>query len=141
MIPVAAVVTLAAVVPPAATVSSHHRRGCNTDRCDHGADAKWRHRHPFHDVAVAHYTVDSTCYHEGSITASESAPFVGEVANNTLPLGTRIRLDSPAFGRRHFVVLDRIGEGSELDIYGPSEAACLAYGRQTRGFSVIVRRR
>jgi hypothetical protein len=63
--------------------------------------------------------------------------FVGEVANNFLPLGTKIRLDHPAFGRTDFVILDHIGEGSELDIYNTSNAACEEYGRQQRGFSVI----
>lgn len=56
-----------------------------------------------------------------------------------LPLGTRIMLDRPAFGRRVFTVEDRIGSGSELDIFNPSESACLAYGRQTRGFTSFDR--
>lgn len=104
----------------------------------------WGKRHPnssksrqglgFDLSASAHFTVDSTCYHEGSITASGSGVYVGEVANNFLPLGTHIRLDRAVFGRRDFVILDHIGWGSELDIYGPSESACLDYGRQTMGF-------
>ena len=81
--------------------------------------------------------MDSTCYHEGSITASGNSVFVGEVANNFLPLGTRIRLDRAVFGLRDFVILDHIGWGSELDIYGPSEGACDAYGREQMGFSVV----
>jgi hypothetical protein len=59
------------------------------------------------------------------------------VAQNTLPFGTRIVLDHPAFGRRDFVVEDRIGYGSQLGIYNPSEAACIGYGRRTIGFRVI----
>lgn len=59
------------------------------------------------------------------------------MANNFLPLGTRIRLDSPAFGRTDFVVLDHIGSGSELDIFNPSESACLQYGRREIGFRVV----
>ena len=78
--------------------------------------------------------VDSTCYHQGSITASGEPVYVGEVANNFLPLGTRILLDRPVFGQREFQVEDHIGWGSELDIYGPSESACLDYGRETIGF-------
>jgi 3D (Asp-Asp-Asp) domain-containing protein len=81
--------------------------------------------------------VSSTCYHQGTVTASGGGVYVGEVANNFLPLGTRIRLDRPVFGRRAFVVEDHIGWGSELDIYGPSEAACVQYGRQTIGFTTI----
>lgn len=63
--------------------------------------------------------------------------FVGEVANNFLPLGTKIRLDHAVFGLRDFVILDHIGYGSELDIYGPSESDCNAYGRQTMGFWTV----
>lgn len=81
-----------------------------------------------------HYTVSSTCYSQGSITASGGPVYLGEVANNFLPLGTRILLDHPVFGRREYRVEDRIGWGSELDIYNPSEAACDDYGRETLGF-------
>lgn len=84
-----------------------------------------------------HFTVEATCYHQGSVTASGSGVFVGEVANNFLALGTRILLDRPVFGLRRFVVLDRIGWGSELDFYGPSEGACLAFGRERVGFTVL----
>jgi 3D (Asp-Asp-Asp) domain-containing protein len=85
-----------------------------------------------------HYTVSSTCYAQGGTTASGAQAYVGEVANNFLPLGTRILLDTPAFGRREYRVEDHIGSGSELDIFDPSEAACNAYGRQERGFRVIT---
>jgi len=83
-----------------------------------------------------HYEVESTCYNQGSITASGSPVFLGEVANNFLPLGTRIRFDRPVFGRRDYIVLDRIGWGSQLDIYNPSEATCMMYGRESLGFTV-----
>jgi hypothetical protein len=46
-------------------------------------------------------------------------------------------LDRPVFGRREYRVEDRIGSGSELDIYNPSEAACDNYGREEIGFHVI----
>ena len=87
-----------------------------------------------------HYTVSSTCYAQGGPTATPHVDaYFGEVAvlPGFLPLHTRIRLDHPAFGRRDFVVLDHIGEGSELDIYNPSESACNIYGRQQRGFRVV----
>lgn len=95
------------------------------------------HHHHHKAVPVEHYIVDSTCYHEGSITSAGTGVFVGEVANNFLPLHTRIRLDRPVFGRTEFTVLDHIGHGSELDIYGPSVGACMEYGREKLGFSVI----
>ena len=53
-----------------------------------------------------------------------------------LALGTWITLDRPAFGRRRYRVLDHIGYGSELDIFNPSEAACISYGRRRIGFTV-----
>lgn len=87
-----------------------------------------------------HYVVSSTCYSQGSITASGGPVYLGEVANNFLAFGTRIRLDRPVWGRRFFRVEDRIGWGSQLDFYNPSESACNAYGRRTRGFSVVRRR-
>lgn len=79
-----------------------------------------------------HYTVSSTCYAQGGASGQDA--YFGEVANNFLPLGTRIRLDQAAFGRRDFVIEDHIGWGSELDIFYPSESACNQYGRQSRGF-------
>lgn len=83
-----------------------------------------------------HYAV-STCYDQGGTTASGQQAHFGEVANDFLALGTRIMLDQPAFGRRVFTVLDRIGHGSELDIFYPSEASCLQYGRRRVGFRVL----
>lgn len=97
------------------------------------------HRKPEHHTKTKselsqHYTVSSTCYDQGSTTASGASVFLGEVANNFLPLGTHIRLDYPAFGRREFIVLDHIGWGSELDIYNPSYQACVEWGRREIGF-------
>ena len=107
-------------------------------------------RHPVH-VATAspttnplrferhferHYTVSSTCYSQGTITASRQHVYLGEVAQNTLPFGTRIILDHAVFGRRVFTVEDRIGSASQLDFYNPSEAVCVQYGRRTIGFRV-----
>jgi 3D (Asp-Asp-Asp) domain-containing protein len=82
--------------------------------------------------------VESTCYAQGTITASGGPVFIGEVANDFLPLGTHIVLDHPVFGRGEFVVEDRIGSGSELDFYNPSESVCLEYGRERIGFSVVT---
>lgn len=85
----------------------------------------------------AHYTVSSTCYSQGGETASGEQARPGEVANNALPLGTRIVLDSSVFGRREYVVEDRIGSGSELDLFNESESACIQYGRREIGFRVV----
>jgi hypothetical protein len=90
-----------------------------------------------HRGPLEHVEASSTCYAQGDTTASGRRAFLGEVAQNTLPLGTWIELDRPVFGRRRFQVLDRIGWGSELDIYNPSEGACIRYGRQQVGYLVL----
>ena len=71
------------------------------------------------------------------MTASGQPVRFGDVAQNTLPFGTVIKLDHQVFGRLYFHVEDRIGYGSQLDIYNPSETACVAYGRRALGFTVI----
>lgn len=101
---------------------------------------KPHHHHHYHRPLGRHYDVSSTCYAQGGPTATPGVDaYFGEVAvlPGFLPLGTRIRLDHSAFGRRDFIVRDHIGEGSELDIYNPSESACNIYGRQQRGFRVV----
>jgi hypothetical protein len=87
-------------------------------------------------AVTLHIWAWSTCYSQGSITASGEPVRVGIVAQNTLRFGTLIELDHPAFGRRFYRVEDRIGSGSELDIYDPSERACLQYGRRRVGYVV-----
>jgi hypothetical protein len=119
------------------TMATSHD-GTRASRLSHRSVARHRHsRHGVYPRRLTHYSVDSTCYHQGSITASGGGVYVGEVANNFLPLGTHIELDHPVFGRRFFNVEDRIGWGSELDIYGPSEWACEQYGRQQIGFWTV----
>ena len=90
-------------------------------------------------IATLHVWASSTCYSQGTVTASGQRVHIGIVAQNTLRFGTRIRLDHPAFGRRYFTVEDRIGSGSELDIFNPSERACIQYGRREVGYTVVTR--
>jgi 3D (Asp-Asp-Asp) domain-containing protein len=89
-------------------------------------------------VASLHIWASSTCYSQGTITASGERVRVGIVAQNTLRFGTLIRLDHPAFGRRYYRVEDRVGSGSDLDIFNPSESACLQYGRRRVGYTVVT---
>ena len=95
----------------------------------------------FHAQRLPHVTASTTCYAQGGITASGVDAYFGEVAvlPGTLPLGAKIRLDKDAFGRREYTVWDHIGYGSELDIFNPSETACIDYGRQERGYVVLSR--
>lgn len=88
------------------------------------------------------YVVQSTAYCPGSsgtVMANGRHVHFGAVANNMLPLGTRIRMARPVFGRRVFVVEDRIGWGSQLDIWMPSCRQALQWGRRTVAFRVIPR--
>lgn len=54
----------------------------------------------------------------------------GSVAHNGYPLGTRIYLEPAVFGRHRYVVRDRIGWGTELDVWHPSCAVSRAFGRR-----------
>ena len=89
-----------------------------------------KHR-PSQPALSAPVALDTTSYCEGAVTASGVAPYVGEVASNLYPLGTHLVLSPPVFGISEFVVLDRIGYGSELDVYAPSCAAAIDFGRRT----------
>lgn len=72
----------------------------------------------------------------GTIMADGTPVRFGSVAMNTLPLGTRVYLRPGLYGRHRFVVRDRIGWGSQLDIWNPSCAGAIAYGRRTQRLTV-----
>jgi 3D (Asp-Asp-Asp) domain-containing protein len=63
----------------------------------------------------------------------------GSVANNQLPLGTRIRLARPVHGRRVFTVRDRGGMRgwNAVDIFMPDCRAAVRYGRRAIRFWVL----
>jgi len=82
-------------------------------------------------------SLDATSYCQGSTTASGEHVYVGEVAMNTLPLGTRIVVSPAVFGRSRFRVEDRIGWGSQIDFYNPSCAAAVQFGRRTIRVRVV----
>lgn len=54
----------------------------------------------------------------------------GSAAHNGLPLGTPITVTPAFFGRTKFVVRDRIGHGTQLDLWAPSCSVALAWGRR-----------
>lgn len=60
----------------------------------------------------------------GGNTASGVAPYVGGVACNMYPFGTRLYIE----GYGEYVVNDRIGAGAELDIFMDSYNACINFG-------------
>lgn len=78
----------------------------------------------------------STAYCLSGTMADGSGVRAGSVAHNGYPLGTRIAVSPPFYGRRRFVVRDRIGWGTELDFWISSCAAARSWGRR----SVRVRR-
>lgn len=98
-----------------------------------------------------HYTVSSTAYDlcsSGATMADGHRVHTGAVANNFLPLETLIRTDSPIgmhdeHGRwvrkRYFRVEDRIGWGSQLDIWHARCSESVTWGRRVIGFRVVVR--
>jgi len=88
-----------------------------------------RSRHPDHSPAVGGTgtLTDTTCYvWSGHRTASGLWPKPGMAANNAYPFGTRLNVE----GVGVVTVQDRIGHGSDLDLFFPSLPACLRFGRQ-----------
>jgi hypothetical protein len=69
----------------------------------------------------------------------------GSVANNSLPLGTRIRVWPRVFGHRRWIVRDRIGWGTDWDFWNASCSTAGTFGRRpiriTVGWPLYVGRR
>ena len=87
-------------------------------------------------------TVTTTAYSpcsSGTITASGQPVRDGIAAVNWLRLGTRIRVWPPAFGRTLFVVLDRVGYGTSLDLYTSSCSAAIVFGRRLERVTILGR--
>jgi 3D (Asp-Asp-Asp) domain-containing protein len=75
-------------------------------------------------------TVTSTAYCLDGTTASGSPVRTGIAAMNGVPLGTSVQvLDGPLAGTT-LVVADRIGHGSELDVWFADCEAARSYGRR-----------
>lgn len=75
-------------------------------------------------------TIDTYAYtspYPGAITASGHIPFVGGVACNLAPLGTRILIDG-----NWYVINDRSGTPNIVDIYFDTYEECIEYGIQTK---------
>jgi hypothetical protein len=85
----------------------------------------------------AHST--SYCLHGRMADGTATRP--GSAASNRHPLGTVILLDRPGpGGRRRWTIRDRIGWGSELDLWAPSCAQSRAWGRRFVRYRVKHRR-
>ncbi len=78
--------------------------------------------------------LSSTAYtHTGNNMANGEKPYEGAVACNLVPLGTKIYIE----GYGYFVVKDRIGHGSQLDIFMDTYDECIQFGRRTLKVYVV----
>ena len=92
---------------------------------------------PWQSVSATSYSPCSS----GTITASGEPVRFGGVAMNTVPLGTHIEISPAAFGRSTFTVNDRIGSGSQLDIFTPNCQQAIDFGRRMEQVKVISGKR
>lgn len=74
-------------------------------------------------VVATSYCLSGTMA-DGSPTRHWSA------ASNSLPLGTRIWIEPKVRGRHRWTVRDRIGWGTQLDLWAPSCGQAVAFGRR-----------
>ena len=90
-------------------------------------------------VAVSLFSANSTSYCLGGRMADGTLTRAGSAASNRHPLGTRIRLTRPGpGGRRTWTVRDRIGWGSELDLWQPSCASARSWGSRRVSYRVVL---
>lgn len=117
--------------PPAHTAS------CHTHACWHRVKrhrrAHWLRRFPLRWAVSTSYCPGSS----GSTTADGSTVHLGVVAMNSLPLETTIRFEHEVLGRHRFVVRDRIGAFSDLDIWSPSCSWSSWWGRRRVSYRVM----
>lgn len=73
---------------------------------------------------------DATSYCLRGRMADGTYTRAGSAAHNGYPLGTRIRVSPPVFGRRRWTVRDRIGWGTSVDFWAPSCGLSWAFGRR-----------
>jgi 3D (Asp-Asp-Asp) domain-containing protein len=76
-------------------------------------------------------TVTSTGYCLDGTTADGGHTGPGEVAMNGVPLGSTWAVRSGPLAGRVLVVTDRIGHGSQFDVWFSTCSAARAYGRRT----------
>lgn len=81
---------------------------------------------PHHGHWVSLGVMDTTSYCQSGRTASGEQTYAGEAAGNLWPFGTRLWIQH--YGE--VVVEDRIGWGSQLDVFMASCQAADEYGRR-----------
>lgn len=86
-----------------------HHRECHSIRCAREGDRRWFRKWLKAAVLTWYSTEGCDPTGGGGMTANETTPGWGEVANSVLPFGTVIEVSPPIMGRRRFVVEDRFG--------------------------------
>jgi len=92
-------------------------------------------------IAAGAMLASSTSYCLSGTMADGTPTRWGSAASNHYPLGTRIAIDQPFYGRRRFTVRDRIGWGSDLDLWAPACSMSYAWGRRLVRVRAVARRR
>ena len=82
-------------------------------------------------AALAFGATDTTSYCLRGTMADGTYTRAGSAAHNGLKLGTRIWVEPAFFGRHRFIVRDRIGWGTTLDLWASSCARSITWGRRT----------
>lgn len=78
------------------------------------------------DVHAEWVSMEITAYtHTGNPTASGEWPYVGGIAFNDVPLGTRVMIDDI-----WYVVNDRSGAIGIIDLFMDTYDECIEFGRQ-----------
>ena len=85
---------------------------------------------PLRHVEPPVQSVSSTSYCQSGVMADGQQTFVGAVAGNMWPLGTHLFILSGSHKGEIVQVLDRIGWGSQLDLFTWSCKQAWQYGRQ-----------
>lgn len=86
-----------------------------------------------------YYTVDTTAYCQQGIMANGSYTRPQSAASNSLPLGTKIKVvgrTAGPGGNRKYVIRDRIGYGTSLDLWVGSCASAIGFGRRQTTFKI-----
>lgn len=82
-------------------------------------------------LAEAAAVVVSTAYCLSGTMADGSHTRAGSVASNHYRLGTHLVIKHAPTRRKHWVVRDRIGYGTELDFWVPTCGQARQWGRRT----------
>ncbi len=82
-------------------------------------------------LAAAAVAVSSTSYCLNGTMADGTPARRWSAAHNGLPLGTHVWITPAVRGRHRWTVRDRIGWGTQLDLWAPTCTQAIAYGRRT----------